>query len=81
MSNKIKETSLTCLYITFVDGNQRAFYSRDWNGKTQVVLKKELGIKRLMNLADDYQKKARLKSALLQDLETGKAIQAWPRSL
>lgn len=75
--NKLGESSLSVLYVTFKDGNQRAFHSRDWNTDHQEKLNPQLGIKRLKNLADKYKRDGLLNSALLKEKETGKALQVW----
>jgi hypothetical protein len=75
--NKLGESSLSVLYVTFTDGNQRAFHSRDWNSDNQEKLNPQLGIKRLKNLADKYKRQGALASALLKEKSTGKALQAW----
>ncbi len=75
--NKLGESSLSVLYVTFKDGNQRAFHSRDWNTDNQEKLNPQLGIKRLKNLGDKYHRQGVIVSALLKEKHTGKALQVW----
>lgn len=75
--NQLKITSQSVLYVTFKDGNQRTFWSRDWNKSDQEKTNRELGIKRLKMLADRYFSEGVISSALLKDVATSKALQAW----